>query len=51
MLLGAETFSQLLRPGQMRIHSSNFILTNIVFGFIVKGIVPKEHEKNSLWIH
>ena len=44
MLLGAKVFYELLRPGQMSIQNSNFILTNTVFGFIVGEIVQREHE-------
>ncbi|GFX85961.1 DUF1758 domain-containing protein [Trichonephila clavipes] len=39
LLLGAEVFYELLRPGQIHAENSQLLLQNTVFGYVVSGNV------------
>ncbi|GBM09749.1 hypothetical protein AVEN_101796-1 [Araneus ventricosus] len=44
MLLGAEIFYELLRPGQIYAQNSQLLLQNTVFGYVVSGSVDQVAE-------
>ncbi|GBM30708.1 hypothetical protein AVEN_259573-1 [Araneus ventricosus] len=44
MLLGAEIFYELLRPGQIYAENSQILLQNTVFGYVVSGSVDQVAE-------
>ncbi|GBM56051.1 hypothetical protein AVEN_34745-1 [Araneus ventricosus] len=44
MLLGAEIFYELLRPGQIYAQNSQLLLRNTVFGYVVSGSVDQVAE-------
>ncbi|GFV32946.1 DUF1758 domain-containing protein [Trichonephila clavipes] len=45
MLLGAEIFYELLKPGKFYCDNSHLVLQNTVFGYVVSGSV--DHTRNS----
>ncbi|KFM77752.1 hypothetical protein X975_01402, partial [Stegodyphus mimosarum] len=44
MLLGAEIFYELLRPGQIYAQNSKLLLQNTVFGYVASGSVDQVNE-------
>ncbi|GFX73852.1 DUF1758 domain-containing protein [Trichonephila clavipes] len=48
MLLGAEIFYELLRPGQIYCGDSRLLLQNTVFGYVVSGSVGDEVTDNKI---
>ncbi|GFV20594.1 integrase catalytic domain-containing protein [Trichonephila clavipes] len=44
MLLGAEIFYELLKPGKFYCYNSYLVLQNTVFGYVVSGIVDQVTE-------
>ncbi|GFV54320.1 integrase catalytic domain-containing protein [Trichonephila clavipes] len=44
MLLGAEIFYELLKPGKFYCDNSHLVLQNTVFGYVVSGIVDQVTE-------
>ena len=42
VLLGAEIFYELLRPGQIKVRNSGVLLQDTVFGYVVSGSVGQE---------
>ncbi|GFS56408.1 integrase catalytic domain-containing protein [Trichonephila clavipes] len=45
MLLGAEIFYELLRPGKFYCDNSHLVLQNTVFGYVVSGSVDHTHTQ------
>ncbi|GFX49764.1 integrase catalytic domain-containing protein [Trichonephila clavipes] len=48
VLLGAEIFYELLRPGQIYCGDSRLLLQNTVFGYVVSGSVGDEVRDNNI---
>ncbi|GFS76995.1 uncharacterized protein TNCV_3756481 [Trichonephila clavipes] len=48
VLLGAEIFYELLRPGQIYCGDSRLLLQNTVFGYVVTGSVGDEVRDNNI---
>ncbi|GFX50400.1 integrase catalytic domain-containing protein [Trichonephila clavipes] len=48
VLLGAELFYELLRPGQIYCGDSRLLLQNTVFGYVVSGSVGDEVRDNNI---
>ncbi|GFW76396.1 DUF1758 domain-containing protein [Trichonephila clavipes] len=48
VLLGAEIFYELLRPGQIYCGDSKLLLQNTVFGYVVSGSVGDEVRDNNI---
>ncbi|GFX77595.1 integrase catalytic domain-containing protein [Trichonephila clavipes] len=44
MVLGAEIFYELLKPGKFYCDNSHLVLQNTVFGYVVSGIVDHTHK-------
>ncbi|GFX23049.1 integrase catalytic domain-containing protein [Trichonephila clavipes] len=44
MLLGAEIFCELLKPGKFYCDNSHLVLQNTVFGYVVSGSVDHTHK-------
>ncbi|GFX50283.1 DUF1758 domain-containing protein [Trichonephila clavipes] len=44
MLLGAEIFYELLKPGKFYCDNSHLVLQNTVFGYVVSGSVNHTHK-------
>ncbi|GFV01122.1 integrase catalytic domain-containing protein [Trichonephila clavipes] len=49
VLLGAEIFYELLRPGQIYCGDSRLLLQNTVFGYVVSGSVGDEFSEKTTW--
>ncbi|GFW14960.1 integrase catalytic domain-containing protein [Trichonephila clavipes] len=47
MLLGAEIFYELLKPGKYYCYNSHLVLQNTVFGYVVSGRVDHTHTHTS----
>ncbi|GFU60804.1 integrase catalytic domain-containing protein [Trichonephila clavipes] len=48
MLLGAEIFYELLKPGKFYCDNSHLVLQNTVFGYVVSGSVDHTHTHTQL---